>query len=33
VVRNIITLLTLGTDLHIMSRHDTFGGSSIQLAN
>jgi len=33
VVRNIVTLLTPGADLHIISRHDASGGSSIQLAN
>jgi hypothetical protein len=33
VVRNIVTLLTLRADLHIIPRHDASGGSSIQLAN
>ena len=33
VVRNIVTLLTLGADLHIIFRHAASGGSSIQLAN
>jgi len=33
VVRNIVALLMLGADRHIISRHDVSGGSSIQLAN
>ena len=33
VVRNIVTRLTLGADLHLISRHAASGGSSIQLAN